>query len=510
MFEHYQFFGYELKKNKQVEADRKGRDSVTTPTYSDGAYVIDNDSAAYGHFGSSVVDFGQMFKTEQDLINKYREISEIPEVDTAIDDITNEAIVIEDNESPVDIDLSDVDLSDKIKEEITEEFEYLTKIMGLRTRGHDIFREWYVDGKKYFEKVIDLKSPKKGIRELRPIDPMKMRKIREVKKEKKDGVDIVTGTEEYYLYDAGSHGYMTENYIRLSPDSITYCPSGLMDKTKTFNVGYLYKSIKPANQLRMMEDSVVIYRLSRAPERRVFYVDVGNMQKPKAEQYIQTMARRYKNKLVYDANTGETRTDRNHLAMTEDFWLARREGQSTEVDTLAGAQNLGEIEDVQFFLKKLYKSLNVPISRLEPDSGFSLGRASEITRDELKFNRFIIRIRNRFSEMFYDILKTQLVLKMILKPEEWEAIKKDIKFSYRKDNHFSEMKDMEILGERLNTLSSIENYLPEGEKVFFTPEYVMEHVLQFNEEEIKALEKFKKENPPAEPDDDGFSGGFGR
>jgi len=508
----YQYYGYELKKTKSVENDMKRRSSFAHPEYNDGAINIEvGEGFGHGFFSTSYVDVEGIFRSDQEMIRKYREVTEIPEVDEAVENIINESIVTNENEMPVRIVLDDVDksiISDKIKDAITEEFEFLCKLLSLKTRGHEIFRDWYVDGKKYYHKIIDEAAPSKGIRELRPLDPSRTKKIREIHKERdvNTSVDIVKEIKEYYIYLPEASTSFSQG-IHISPDSISYCPSGVLDKTRERNVGYLHKALRPANQLKMMEDALVIYRIARAPERRVFYIDVGTLPKAKAEQHIENMMRRYKNKLTYEASTGEVRNDRQHLSMLEDYWLPRREGsQNTQIETLGGGQNLGEIEDIVFFQKKLLKALNVPVSRLEPENGFSLGRTSEITRDELKFNKFIVRLRSRFSEMFYDMLKTQLILKKIIKKEEWEAIKKDIYFDFLKDSHFTEMKEMEILAERLQILDRMRDY--EGK--YFSVEQIMKNVLHYDDEEIKEIkeqnEKYKKENPE-EFEDDGMGGG---
>ena len=383
------------------------------------------------------------------------------------------------------------------------------RLLHFEQKGHDIFRRWYVDGRLFYHKIIDTKNPKRGISELRYIDPTKIKKVREVKKDKKKlagvSVDMIEKIEEYYVYNekglgsAGTGG--TNQGLKISPDSITYCPSGLIDGNSGRVLSYLHKAIKPVNQLRMIEDALVIYRISRAPERRIFYIDVGNLPKIKAEQYLKDVMNRYRNKLVYDANTGEIRDDRNHMSMLEDFWLPRREGgRGTEITTLPGGSNLGEIDDIQYFQKKLYKSLNVPISRMESDNGFSLGRASEITRDELKFTKFVQRIRKKFVPMFTDILKTQLLLKGIIAPEDWPEMQEHIQYDFLQDGHFAELKDAELLNDRIQALDGIQSYIG----TFFSKEYVLKKVLRMNDSEIDQM----RDQIAKEIDTDPMDGGI--
>jgi len=488
----------------------KQRKSFATPEVNDGALNIEiGDGGGMGFFSQSYIDIDGAMRTEQDLIKKYREITHIPEVDDAVQQIVNEAIVANENELPVSINLDNIDktlASEKIKETIVEEFEFLIKLMGLKTKGHDIFRNWYIDGKLYYHKIIDDKSPNKGIRELRPLDPTRTKKIREIhkKKDQETGVNVVDSINEYYIFMPEFASTLDQGY-RISPDSITYCPSGLISVDRQYTLGYLYKALRPANQLKMMEDALVIYRLARAPERRVFYIDVGSLPKAKAEQHVESMMRRYKNKLVYEATTGEVRNDKNHMSMLEDYWLPRREGtNTTEIDTIGGGANLGEVDDILFFQKKLLKAMNVPIGRLESENSFSLGRSSEITRDELKFDKFIQRLRSRFSEMFYDILGTHLILKKIITKEEWEAIKKDVNFDFLRDSHFTEMKELELLSERLDVLQRLEPWLGR----FFSDEKVKKKYLHMDDEEIKEekalMDKERAERPDEE--DTGMGG----
>lgn len=499
------FYGYEFNRKKSVEKDLKKRESFAPPENQDGAVVIDS-SNALGGFASQYYDFDANFKTEQDLIRKYREISTIPEVSAAVEDITNEGITITEFESPVSVNLDDVDLKDAVKDAIIEEFEYICKLLKFNTRGYDLFKKWYIDSKIYFHKIVDTNSPAKGIREIRHLDPINMRKIREIEKEMDDnGVQTIKQVQEYYIYiPSGSNN--VNQAIRIAPDTVTFVGSGVYDSEKKIILGHMYKAIKPANQLRMMEDAVLIYRISRAPERRVFYIDVGSLPTSKAEQYLQQQMSRYRNKLVYNAETGEMRDDKRHMSMMEDFWLPRREGgRGTEIDTLPGGQQLGDIEDLDYFKKKLYKSLNVPVSRLEPEAQFSLGRSSEITRDELKFSKFIIRLRAKFNEVFLDLLKTQLVLKGILKIEEWDQIYHKIRFDYKKDTHTAELKDLEILQERMNILRDADQYVGK----YLSREYVRKNILFHDDEEIKEIDKEIEADKKkyGEEDDDDFGGG---
>lgn len=520
--DNYRYFGYEIKKDKEQEKIEQKSKSFAKPEFNDGAINIEigEGNVGGGYFSTSFVDLDGIFKSEQELIAKYREIVEIPEVDEAVENIINEAIVTNENKPPVRIVLDDVDtavIGDATKEKIIKEFEYVCKLLHFKTRGHDIFRDWYIDGKKYYHKIIDMDAPeKRGIIELRPLDPTKTKKIREIHKKKHEsGIDIVDQILEYYVFiPEGMSSFV--NGVKIAPDSVTYCPSGVLDKGRQKNIGYLHKALRPANQLKMMEDALVIYRLARAPERRVFYIDVGTLPKAKAEQYLETMMRRYKNKLVYEASTGEVRNDRQHLSMLEDYWLPRREGTATtQIETLGGGQNLGEIEDIIFFQKKLMKALNVPVSRLEPENGFSLGRSSEITRDEIKFNKFVDRLRSQFSEMFFDILRTQLILKRIITPADWEAMRKDIYIDFLKDAHFTEMKEMEILTERMNVMNNLQQFIGR----FFSDEQVMKEILRYDDEKIKEINKQNEEDKKKNPEKygldkdgnplDGAGGGFG-
>ena len=452
-----------------------------------------------GFFGS-YVDIEGVYRTEFDLIKRYREMALHPECDSAIEDIVNEAIVSDSNDSPVQIDLDNLNASDGIKKKIRDEFKYILELLDFDKKSHEIYRNWYVDGRLYYHKVIDLKNPQEGIQELRYIDAMKMRYVRQNKKTKEDRYRLANVNndnpmdyefpqiEEYFVYNpkvsypAANPASMGGNAgIKMSKDSITYCTSGLVDRNKGSTLSYLHKAIKSLNQLRMIEDSLVIYRLSRAPERRIFYIDVGNLPKVKAEQYLRDVMMRYRNKLVYDASTGEIRDDKKYMSMLEDFWLPRREGgRGTEITTLPGGQNLGEITDIEYFKKKLYRSLNVPPSRMDGEGGFNLGRSSEILRDELKFTKFVGRLRKRFSNMFSDMLRTQLILKNIITPEDWEVMSEHIQYDFLYDNHFSELKDAELLNERLSMVATAEPYVGK----YFSQDYVRRKILRQTDMEI--------------------------
>ena len=451
-----------------------------------------------GFFGS-YVDIEGIYRTEFDLIKRYREMALHPEADSAIEDIVNEAIVSDTNDTPVEIELSNLNASDGIKDKIRKEFRYLLDIMDFDKKAHEIYRNWYIDGRIYYHKIIDLKKPEEGIQEMRYIDAMKMRHVRQQKKKDSDKYSITnTGDnpmdyefpeiEEYFIYNQKGI-YPTGNInakgpsqgVKIAKDAITYCTSGLVDRNKGSTLSYLHKAIKSINQLRMIEDSLVIYRLSRAPERRIFYIDVGNLPKVKAEQYLRDVMMRYRNKLVYDANTGEIRDDKKYMAMLEDFWLPRREGgRGTEISTLPGGQNLGEITDIEYFKKKLYRSLNVPPSRMDGEGGFNLGRSSEILRDELKFTKFVSRLRKRFSNMFNDMLKTQLILKNVITPEDWDVMSEHIQYDFLYDNHFSELKEAELMNERLALVQTAEPYVGK----YYSQDYIRRKILRQTDMEI--------------------------
>ena len=486
-------FGFSIEDAEKTPA---GVISPVPPNNQDGSeYYVSS-----GFFGS-YVDIEGVYRTENDLLRRYSQMSLYPECDSAIEDIVNEAIVSDTNDSPIQIELSNLNASDGIKKKIREEFQFILELLDFDKKSHEIFRNWYVDGRLYYNKVIDQKNPHEGIQELRYIDAAKMRFIRQMKKDKNTGngnlarEDITSydypEIEEYFLYtpqgaNTGqmytSSGGNPAKGIKLTRDSITYCTSGLVDRNKGSTLSWLHKAIKPLNQLMMIEDSLVIYRLSRAPERRIFYIDVGNLPKVKAEQYLRDVMMRYRNKLVYDANTGEMRDDKKFMSMMEDFWLPRREGgRGTEITTLPGGQNLGEITDINYFQKKLYRSLNVPETRTGAnDGGFNMGRSSEILRDEVKFSKFVGRMRKRFSHLFSDILKTQLLLKNVITPEDWDVMEDHIQYDFLYDNHFAELKDSELLQERINLATAVEPYVGK----YYSADYVRRHILRQTDTEI--------------------------
>ena len=494
-----ELFGFRITRAKQD----LGKDSITTPSPDDGSYDISG-----GGFYSSILDIAGRDRSDLDLINRYRSIAQQPECDSAIEDIVNESIVSDEKGQSVSLSLDRLNLSQTIKNKIREEFDEILRLLDFNEKGHDIFRRWYIDGRIYYHKIIDSKNTKKGIQEVRYIDPRKIKKVRnkKVEKDQRTGLDVIRQIEDFYLYnDKGlDQATGTSSGIKLTADSISYCPSGLIDMTRGNVLSHLNKAIKPVNQLRMIEDALVIYRISRAPERRIFYIDVGNLPKIKAEAYLKDVMNRYRNKLVYDAKTGEIRDDRNHMSMLEDFWLPRREGgRGTEITTLPGGSNLGEIDDIQYFQKKLYRSLNVPVSRLAEETGFQIGRSDNITRDELKFTKFVQRLRKKFSNLFSDMLKTQLVLKGVIAVEEWPAIKELLQFDYLQDGHFTELKNAELMQNRLDMLGTIESYVG----TYFSKEYVRKHILRMSDDEIQEIEDQIKDEEGGEngdPDTDGM------
>ena len=509
-----------------IDGDQSKPPSVISPVPQTNEDGVDNyiSSGFYGHY----LDIEGVYRTEHDLIKRYREMALHPECDGAIEDVVNEAIVSDLYDSPVEIELSNLNASERLKQVIREEFRYLKEIMDFDKKCHEIFRNWYVDGRVYYLKVIDLKNPQAGIQDLRYIDPMKMKFVRQEKKEDKRGLAIANAVvggknnteqvlepqiEEYFVYTPkpnypsaqfGAGGNTKSKSIKIAKDSVVYCSSGLVDRNKGTVLSYMHKAIKALNQLRMIEDSLVIYRLSRAPERRIFYIDVGNLPKVKAEQYLKEVMSRYRNKLAYDASTGEIRDDRKFMSMMEDFWLPRREGgRGTEISTLPGGQNLSEIEDIEYFKKKLYQSLNVPRTRLEADNGFNMGRASEISRDELKFNKFTNRLQKKFARVFIDVLRTQLVLKDVVSAEEFDQVKDFMQFDFATDNHFTELKDAEIIRERLDTLSQAQEYIGK----YYSHEYVRKYILRQTEDEIAILDKqISTEKEEGGDDEDDFGG----
>ena len=493
-------FGFSIGNNE------KKSKSIISPVPQNNEDGVDNYISS-GFYGS-YVDIEGVYRTEFDLIKRYREMALHPEADGAIEDVINEAIVSDLYDSPIEIELSNLNASDKLKKIIREEFKNTKEILDFDSKSHEIFRNWYIDGRIYYLKVIDTQKPQEGIKELRYIDPMKIRFVRqEKKKDKNDYMNIKSNSEgdvtkimspeieEYFVYTpkasyqtgtviGGSNG--ADKGVKIAKDSISYVTSGLIDRNKGTVLSYLHKAIKALNQLRMIEDSLVIYRLSRAPERRIFYIDVGNLPKIKAEQYLKEVMSRYRNKLVYDANTGEVRDDRKFMSMMEDFWLPRREGgRGTEITTLPGGQNLGELADIEYFQKKLYRALGVPESRIASDGGFNLGRSSEILRDELKFSKFVGRLRKRFANLFNDMLKTQLILKNIVTPEDWEVISDHIQYDFLYDNQFAELKETEMMNERLGTLATIEPYIGR----FYSSEFVRRRILRQTDAEIIEIDE---------------------
>ena len=498
-------FGFEISRSKkddnQQQLQEPTQKTFALPQNDDGAVTIQS-GAYYGTY----VDLDGVVRNEIELVTRYREMSQQPELETAVDEIVNEAIVADDSGNSVEVNTDDLEIDESIKEKIREEFEGVLKLLNFGNMGHDIFRRWYIDGRLFYHLVVDEKNMASGIQELRYIDPRRIRKIREIQKTKdtQTGMEIIKTTKEYYLYnERGVIGAHSNLGTKIAVDSVVNVNSGLMDAKRAMVLSYLHKAIKPLNQLRMIEDATVIYRLSRAPERRIFYIDVGNMPTIKADQYLRDIMVRYRNKLVYDSTTGEIRDDRKHLSMLEDFWLPRREGgKGTEITTLPGGQNLGELEDVKYFEKKLYKSLGVPVSRLEPQQGFSLGRSTEITRDELKFNKFVMRLRNKFSTLFDDILRVQLVLKKVCTEEEWKTFKEKIWYDYKKDNNFTELKETELLTNRLATLQLLDPYVGR----YYSMEWARKNILQQTEEDIQEIDeqivneqKQAQANTPVDP-----------
>jgi len=478
-------FGFEIgtpKKIEDAQLEQPKQKSFTLPQNDDGAVTV----AGAGYYGT-YVDLDGTFRNETQLITKYRELAIQPEMETAIDEIVNEAIVIEDGGQCVEINMDELKVPDQIKKRIEDEFNLVLKLLNFNNMGHDIFRRYYVDGRLFYHIVIDETEPMYGIQELKYIDPRRIRKIREIQKmrDPNTGIELIKKQIEYYLYnERGMIGSGSNLGSKIAPDSIVNVNSGLMDPKQTMVLSYLHKAIKPFNNLRMVEDATVIYRLSRAPERRVFYIDVGNMPTVKADQYVRDIMVKYRNKLVYDSSTGEIKDDRKHLSMLEDFWLPRREGsKGTEISTLEGARNLGELEDVKYFQSKLYRSLNVPIGRLEPQQGFSLGRSTEITRDELKFTKFIQRLRNKFSILFDDLLRVQLVLKKVCTEEEWKEFKEDIFYDFKKDNNFDELKEAELLNVRLDTLAKVDPFVGK----YYSIEWVRKNILQQSDEDMEEI-----------------------
>ena len=475
-----ELFGFSFKKNQE----KSRAPSPIQPSSDDGA----TSYIAGGYYGQ-YLDLDGNFKTEYDMVKKYRTMAMHPEVDSAIEDIIHEAIVADQNDSPVQINLDNLEVSDAVKNIIRDEFDYIKNLFGFDSKAHEMFRRWYIDGRLYYHKVIDLDNPADGIKELRYVDPHKIKKVRQITKPKTADefmkYDFGKG-EEYFLYNPkGLNNTSANSGIRIAKDAITYCTSGIMDTNRNIVLSYLHKGIKVLNQLRMIEDSLVIYRISRAPERRIFYIDVGNLPKQKAETYLREVMGRYRNKLVYDAQTGEVRDDRKYMSMLEDFWLPRREGgRGTEITTLPGGQNLGELTDVQYFQTKLYKALNVPAGRLESGTSFDLGRSAEITRDELKFTKFVGKLRKKFSDIFHDTLKTQLILKSVIVPEDWDDMKEHIQYDYLYDNHFTELKNLEMMTEKLNVIAAMDPYVGK----YFSTQYIRSEILGQTEIQMEEMD----------------------
>jgi hypothetical protein len=487
-------FGFTIGKEERPELKNQ---SIITPVSDDGASTV----SAGGYYGT-FVDIDASARSESELITRYREIANYPDCDNAIEEIVSEAISAIDEEKPITLNLENLNLSDNIKKSIQVEFDEIMTLLDFNDKAHDIFRRWYVDGRVYYHKMIDTKAPEKGIQELRFIDPRKIRKVREVKKDKQQsGLDLITKVEEFFIYNEKGINYSpgipptsTSNAgVKISNDSIAYCPSGLLDLDRNVVLGYLHKAIKPVNQLKMMTDSLVIYRLSRAPERRIFYIDVGNLPKIKAEQYMKDIMTRYRNKIVYDSATGEIKDDRKFMTMLEDFWLPRREGgRGTEITTLPGGENLGQIADIEYFQNKVYQSLNIPISRFQQQSGFNFGRAAEISHEEMKFNKFISRLRKKFSHLFDDLLRTQLVLKRIITENDWNTLKNTISYRFAQDQYFQEMKEFENLRNKLDVINQLQPYVGS----YFSSNYIRKSVLKMTDQEIEDIKQENEEEPP--------------
>lgn len=474
-----EFFGFEIKRKGQEEPIRP---SFVPNTDEDGTGVITTG----GHFGAYLDLDGDKAKNEVDLIFKYRDIASQPECDAAIEDIINESIVGDNDEAPVNLVLDQLEISDKIKESVKNEFESILRLLNFNAYAHDIFRKWYVDGRLPYHIIIDDSSPKNGIKELRYIDPTKLRKVKEVEEaqDPKTGAKIIKKEQEYFLFQDTKMNSAGQG-LKIHPDAICYATSGMLSPDRKRILSYLHKAIKPVNQLRMMEDSLVIYRISRAPERRIFYIDVGNLPKGKAEEYLKGIMSQYRNKLVYDAKTGDIKDDRKHMSMMEDFFLPRREGgRGTEISTLPGGENLGQIDDIIYFQKRLYKSLNVPISRLEQEQQFTLGRSTEISRDEIKFKKFIDRLRKRFTDMFNQLLRTQLILKGIITAADWNEWKTYIAYDFIEDNYFSELKESEMMRERFEMLGTVDEYAGK----YVSIEWIAKNVLKMDDDSMKEME----------------------
>ena len=499
-----QLFGFEISRKKKQDQDEELK-TFALPQNDDGAVTIQS-GAYYGTY----VDLDGVVRNEIELITRYREMAMQPELESAIDEIVNESIVNDDHGHAIEINMDDLKVSKKVKDQIQEEFENILKMLNFGNMGHEVFRRWYVDGRLFYHLVIDPKRPKEGIVEVRYIDPRRIRKIREIQKTKdpRTGIELIKKVNEYYLYnERGVIGAHSNLGAKIAVDAVVNVNSGLMDSKRAMVLSYLHKAIKPLNNLRMVEDASVIYRLSRAPERRIFYVDVGNMPTIKAEQYLKDIMTKYRNKLVYDSTTGEIKDDRKHLSMLEDFWLPRREGsKGTEITTLPGGQNLGEMEDVKYFERKLYKALGVPITRLEQQQGGILGRSTEITRDELKFTKFIQRLRNKFASIFDDMLRVQLIAKGICTDEEWNQFKEEIYYDFKKDNNFNELKEAELLQNRIGLLQIVDPFVGR----YYSKEWVRKHVLMLDDDEIAEIDEQIAKEQAAEAPQDGIDPATGQ
>lgn len=498
-----QEFGVILDKKKKDEALRRKRKSFTMPDNDDGSTIVTSGGAYYGTY----LELDVIAKNESDLISKYRQTSMHPDVDTAVQEIVNDAIITQEEVDPVEIDTSKLEYSDKIKNSITDEFNHIMKLLDMKNRATDIFYRWYVDGRIYYEKIFD-ENAITGIQELRYIDPRKIKKVKNVVREKDtNGLDIVKKTDIFYLYNEQginfSVNYNPKNIssgVKISPENIAFAPSGLMDMDSNIVISHLHKAIKPTNQLKMLADSLVIYRLSRAPERRIFYIDVGNLPQKKAEEYMKDLMNRYKNKIVYDSATGEIRDSRKFMTMLEDFWLPRKDGKGTEISTLPGGDHLDQIADIEYFQNKLYQALNVPTSRFNQESQINFGRVAEINREELKFAKFVDRLRRKFSVLFDDLLRTQLIAKRIITPEEWNDIKDKITYVFAQDQYYEESKEGELLRNRLDILNQVNAYIG----TYFSKNYVRKKILRMTDEEIKEIDDDNKKDPTLGQEDDGM------
>ena len=510
-----ELFGFEIKRKGEQKKQQENIPSFVPSTQDDGALNI----AATGTGATSFLDMDGTARSEAELVQKYRSMLQQPEVGQAVDDIVNEAISIASDQKVVECVTDDLELADNIKKKIREEFDGIIRLLDFSSTGYDTFQKWYVDGRINYHVMIDVTAPKKGIQELRYIDPRKIRKVKEYEQNRDKTKNPLSKVikNEYYIYNEKGFSALTSTYakagvadqnamngLKIAKDSIVNCTSGLLNENNSLIISHLHKAYKPLNQLRMMEDAVVIYRISRAPERRIFYIDVGNLPKMKAEQYLRDMMTKHKNRLVYDASSGDVKDGRRHMSMTDDFWLPRREGgKGTEITTLPGGQNLGELDDVLYFQKRLFKSLNVPISRMESDTGFSLGRATEISRDEIKFSKFIGRLRSRFSMLFDKLLEKQLILKGVISPEEWPDIQASIRYDYMSDNYFEELKESEVLRERLGLLRDIDDYVGK----YYSADWVRKNVLMMSESDIEDMrDQIEQDDADAEDSEDSEQG----